>query len=150
MEPTSFIARSTRGFALSAAIALIIATTPARADQTVGVTLADEGMQSMHMGLSTKQVKAGNVTFNVTNSSRDLVHEFVVVKSDKPIQALKYNQDQNRAKESSLDVVKEIEDIDPGKSGTLTVKLEPGSYILLCNKPGHYKAGMVNHLTVIN
>ena len=133
---------------LPAAVALIIATIHARADETIGVTLADKGMESMHMNLSTDHVKAGNVTFNVTNTSQDLVHEFVVVKFDKPIQALLYNQDEKEVEESSLEVVNEIEDLDPGKSGTLTVKLEPGSYILLCNKAGHYKLGMVNHITV--
>ena len=32
----------------------------------------------------------------------------------------------------------------------LAISLEPGSYILLCNKTGHFKAGMVSRLTVIN
>ena len=44
----------------------------------------------------------------------------------------------------------EIEDLEPGKSSTLTINLEPGSYVVLfCNKAGHFKAGMVNQLTVI-
>ncbi|WP_167484319.1 plastocyanin/azurin family copper-binding protein [Mesorhizobium tamadayense] len=102
------------------------------------------------MDLSTEQVKAGDVTFNVTNTSRTLAHEFVVVRSDKPIGALHYNEHEKEVEESALEVVNEIEDIEPGKSGTLTVKLEPGSYILLCNKAGHFKLGMVNHIAVTN
>ncbi|MDW6026064.1 plastocyanin/azurin family copper-binding protein [Mesorhizobium sp. BAC0120] len=148
MKPATFIVWPARGSVLPAAVAIIIATIPARAGETVGVTLADQGMESMHMDLSTDHIKAGNVTFNVTNSSQNLVHEFVVVKSDTPIQAMKYNQDEKEVDESSLEVVNEIDDIDPGKSGTLTVKLEPGSYVLLCNKAAHYKLGMVNHITV--
>jgi uncharacterized cupredoxin-like copper-binding protein len=101
------------------------------------------------MELSTMQIKAGKVTFNVTNTSQSLVHEFVVIKSDKPIESLLYNDEEKEIKEDALEVVNEIEDIEPRKSGTLTVNLEPGSYILLCNKAGHFKAGMVNHLTVI-
>ena len=150
MEAATFSAWPARGSVLPAAVALIIAAIPARADETVGVTLADKGIESMHITLSTEHVKAGNVTFNVTNTSRNLVHEFVVIKSDTPIQALLYNQEEKEVEESALKVVNEIEDIDPGKSGTLTVKLDPGSYILLCNKAGHYKAGMVIHITVTN
>jgi uncharacterized cupredoxin-like copper-binding protein len=105
-------------------------------------------MASMHMDLSADHVKSGRVTFNVTNKSQDMVHEFIVFKSDRPIAALPYNADGKEVNEDEIEAHNEIEDIDPGKSGTLTVKLEPGSYILLCNKPGHFKAGMVHTLAV--
>ena len=131
------------------ATAVILAEPSARADEMVAVTLADKGMESMRMDLSAMQVKAGNVIFSVTNTSQTLVHEFVVVKLDKPVESMLYNEDEKEIKEDALEVVNEIEDIDPGKSGTLTVTLQPGSYILLCNKAGHFKAGMVNRLTVI-
>jgi uncharacterized cupredoxin-like copper-binding protein len=119
-----------------------------RADDTVDVALIDQGMESMKMDLSAQQIKAGNVTFNVTNKSQNLVHEFVVLKSDTPVGALPYNADEKEVDEKAIEVTNEIEDIDPGKSGTLTVKLAPGTYILLCNKTGHFKAGMVHTLTV--
>ncbi len=131
------------------ATAVILAEPSARADEMVAVTLADKGMESMRMDLSAIEVKAGKVTFNVTNTSQTLVHEFVVVRSDKPVESMLYNEDEKEIKEDALEGVNEIEDIDPGKSGTLTVTLQPGSYILLCNKAGHFKAGMVNRLTVI-
>jgi uncharacterized cupredoxin-like copper-binding protein len=121
----------------------------ARADETVEVKLTDKGMESMRMDLSTKQIRAGKVTFNVTNASQNLIHEFVVVRSNKPIESLLYNEDEKEIKENALEVVNEIEDIQPGQSGTLAVKLEPGSYVMLCNKAGHFKAGMVNQLSVI-
>jgi uncharacterized cupredoxin-like copper-binding protein len=120
-----------------------------RADDTVDVALIDQGMDSMKMELSTQQIKAGNVTFNVTNKSQNLVHEFVVLKSDTPIAALPYNAEEKDVDEKAIEVTNEIEDIDPGKSGTLTVQLAPGTYILLCNKTGHFKAGMVHTLTVM-
>jgi uncharacterized cupredoxin-like copper-binding protein len=148
MQAATLIAWPARVSILPAAAALFIATLPARADQTVAVTLADEGMQSIHMDVSSEQVKSGDVTFNVTNASKALVHEFVVVKSDKPVASLLYDGDEMEVKESALEVVNEIDDIDPGNSGSLTVPLQPGSYILLCNKAGHFKLGMVNHITV--
>ena len=128
---------------------LVVAASSARADEKVGVTLADKGMESMRVELSATEIRTGKVTFHVTNNSQNLVHEFVVGKSDKPIESLPYNEQETQLKEDAFEVVSEIEDIEPGKSGMLTVNLEPGSYILFCNKMGHFKAGMVNHLTVV-
>ncbi|WP_214477340.1 hypothetical protein [Mesorhizobium sp. dw_380] len=119
METTTLIAWLARVGMLPAAAALIIAALPARADETVGVTLADKGMQSMRMDLSTEQVKAGNVTFNVTNTSRALAHEFVVVRSDKPIETLLYNEPEKEVEESALEVVSEIDDSIPGSPARL-------------------------------
>ena len=37
--------------------------------------------------------------------------------------------------------VGEIGDLQPGQAKTLTLPLKPGHYALICNLPGHYKAG---------
>ena len=42
----------------------------------------------------------------------------------------------------------EVSELDPGKSDTLTVDLTPGKYLLICNVPGHYGAGMWTEFTV--
>ena len=39
-------------------------------------------------------------------------------------------------------LVDEIEDIQGGSSESLTVNLDAGSYVLICNLPGHYQQGM--------
>jgi uncharacterized cupredoxin-like copper-binding protein len=149
MDTATMTSRLAQIGALLAAAVLVIAAPPLHADETVDVDLIDHGIESMKMDLSTEQVKAGTVTFNVTNKSEALVHEFVVAKSDKAVETLPYNEDEKELTEDAVEVENEIEDIDAGKSGTLTVKLEPGTYVLLCNKPGHFKAGMVHTLTVI-
>jgi len=38
--------------------------------------------------------------------------------------------------------------MQPNASKTLDVTLAAGSYLLICNVPGHYAAGMVTPLTV--
>jgi len=43
----------------------------------------------------------------------------------------------------------EISDLDPLASGALTLTLKPGTYILFCNLPGHYMAGMWTLVTVV-
>ena len=148
MDTVTIISRFPHVNILLAAAALVIAAPPLHADETIDVALIDHGMDSMKMDLSREQVKAGTVTFKITNKSETLVHEFVVAKSDRPVETLPYNQNEMELTESAVAVENELDDIDPGKSGALTIKLEPGAYILLCNKPGHFKAGMVRTLTV--
>jgi hypothetical protein len=41
----------------------------------------------------------------------------------------------------------EIADLAPGKTGKLTVNLKAGTYLLICNQPGHYKDGMTAKVT---
>ena len=148
MKMLSTASHSTLHVGWLAAAVLLIAGTAARADETVAVTLFDQGMESMRMEFSTPQVKTGNVTFNVTNKSETLVHEFVVVNSGQSIELWPYNDSEKEVEEDALKVVNEIEDLEPGKSGTLTVMLEPGTYTLFCNLAGHFKAGMVHTITV--
>ncbi len=89
-------------------------------------------------------VKAGKVTF-VANNSGTMVHELVVLQTDTkganlPVMGA-------RAEEPG-EVLADIDDISPGQSAMMTVDLKPGHYVLLCNLPGHYKAGMYIDFTV--
>lgn len=90
--------------------------------------------------------KAGEVTFDVENAGV-IAHEFVVVKTDKKADELLKG-----AEADEQGAVDEIEDIEPGKSAKLAVKLKPGHYALICNLPGHYmprgKPGMLADFTV--
>ena len=49
---------------------------------------------------------------------------------------------------SNLNVVANTDNIHPGSIQDLTVDLTPGTYVLLCNLPGHYQQGMYASLTV--
>ena len=44
--------------------------------------------------------------------------------------------------------VGETGDLAPGQSKTVSVTLKKGHYVLLCNLPGHYKAGQHTDFTV--
>jgi uncharacterized cupredoxin-like copper-binding protein len=44
--------------------------------------------------------------------------------------------------------VGEIGDIQPGAGKTLALKLKAGHYALICNLPGHYRAGQHADFTV--
>ena len=47
-----------------------------------------------------------------------------------------------------MDVLTDSSELKPNESKTLEVDLGAGSYLLLCNVPGHYASGMVVPLTV--
>jgi uncharacterized cupredoxin-like copper-binding protein len=87
---------------------LMIAALPCRvalADSTiVEVELQDtttsDALQGMHMKLDHDSVKAGSVTFRVTNESKALVHEMLVIRTNLPVTALPYDPKKDRFIES--------------------------------------------------
>ncbi len=104
---------------------------------------------SQGMDLSATKVKAGEVTFEVTNVSKnDEEHEFLIAKTDLAPEQLPITQAGARLQESKLPDLQELGDLEPGENGTLTVDLMPGKYLLFCNEEGHFAAGMYAYLTV--
>ena len=102
-------------------------------------------------------VPAGEVTFKVSNHGPDDVHEFVVLQTDLAVTALPTNPDGSANEEGDgITPVDEIEDIAVGSTQSLTVSLDAGAYVLICNivdkvngeKVSHYQQGMRAALTV--
>jgi uncharacterized cupredoxin-like copper-binding protein len=61
---------------------------------------------------------------------------------------LPFVENENRVDEEASGDLGEVSELEPGKSGSLTLDLKPGNYILFCNVPGHYMAGMWTALKV--
>jgi uncharacterized cupredoxin-like copper-binding protein len=59
-----------------------------------------------------------------------------------------YDKTKNTVIEKRVHPLGEISDLKPGARGTLALNLKPGTYLLLCNEPGHYKSGMSTTLLV--
>lgn len=116
----------------------------------LGMGMAGAHMSKATMGIkvSMKSVKAGEVTFRVTNDSKDTVHEMVVSPIKGMDDPLPYSADENEVDEDAAGNLSEVSELDPGKSGSLTLHLKPGKYILYCNVPGHYMSGMWTMLSV--
>jgi uncharacterized cupredoxin-like copper-binding protein len=127
-----------------------LATVPAiAAGMEVKVEMWDkqDGMQGMT--LSTDRVKTGTVTFKVTNVSKsEQEHEFLVAKTDLMPDKLSFVQGGARVDESKLPGLKELGDLEPGQSRSMTLNMTPGKYLLFCNEEGHVKAGMWANVTV--
>lgn len=94
---------------------------------------------------------AGEVTFNVTNVGPEDVHEFVVFATDLAPDALPTAPDGSVDETGEgVELIDEIEDIAVDATPTLTVTLDAGSYVLICNiveEEGadtivHYQQGM--------
>lgn len=108
----------------------------------------DMSKATMGIKLSTDAVKAGKVTFEVSNTSKDNIHEMVIAPLKKGEHVLPYVASESEVDENKSGDLGEVSELDPGKEGSLTLDLKPGKYILFCNVAGHYMDGMWTLLTV--
>jgi uncharacterized cupredoxin-like copper-binding protein len=145
----------------------VAAAAPAQAaGSVVNVALWDKGAdmkQATNLGLGTggdmskatmgisatpDSVKPGMVTFEVLNTSKDTIHEMIVASLADMKKPLPYIANEERVDEDREGDLGEVSELDPGKSGALRIEMKPGTYILYCNVPGHYMAGMWTTFTV--
>lgn len=121
-------------------------------EMPMGLAYATPGLDiskaTMGIKVSPGAVRAGKVTFKVKNDSKDTIHEMIVMFLADPKKPLPYIDAENRVDEDKAGDQGEVSELDPGKSGSLTVDLKAGKYLLICNVPGHYGAGMWAEFTV--
>jgi uncharacterized cupredoxin-like copper-binding protein len=149
-------------FRIAAMFSGLAVAAPAFAATTVKVQLWDNGTMmdmsknmGMAMGMHGDMKKApmgikinkttiphGKVTFEVTNTAKELIHEMLVAPIKDESTVLAYIDKEYRVDEEASGDLGEVSELDPGKSGALTLDLKPGLYLLFCNVPGHYAAGM--------
>jgi hypothetical protein len=115
----------------------------------------DVTLQEFAVSTSESSASSGEVTFDVTNKGPDDTHEFVVIRTD--LDPTELPTDETGAVAESgqgIEVVDEIEDIPVGESPSLTVDLDSGNYVLICNifdeeeQESHYQQGMRTGFTV--
>jgi uncharacterized cupredoxin-like copper-binding protein len=117
---------------------------------TVNVTL-----QEWAVVPAVSSAPAGEITFHVTNDGPEDVHEFVVIQTDLAHGDLPVDDTGTVVEEGGdITVSGEIEDIPVGESQDLTLSLDAGSYVLICNiysedeLEAHYQMGMHIGFTV--
>jgi uncharacterized cupredoxin-like copper-binding protein len=116
-------------------------TPAAKATAPGAVTVA---LSEWKVAPSTTEMPAGPVTFDVHNSGAQ-PHELVVLKTTK---AAAHLGAAGTARLPETGHVGEVGELKAGASGKTTIKLAPGHYVLICNLPGHWTAGMHSDLTV--
>jgi uncharacterized cupredoxin-like copper-binding protein len=97
-------------------------------------------------------VPAGSVTFVVNNTGPDDVHEMVVVMTDLGVRDLPVDSDGKVLEDADgMTIIGEIEDIEIGATEQVSLDLDAGKYLLICNilqtEPdgsleSHYRMGM--------
>lgn len=102
----------------------------------------DMAMAKMAVNANPRSVRRGPVTFKVTNLAGRIIHEVIVARLANGEQKLPYDETTQLVDESALQTFGAVKEIDPNKSAALTLELKPGKYLLYCNLPGHYMAGM--------
>jgi uncharacterized cupredoxin-like copper-binding protein len=102
-------------------------------------------MKDFSLTTSAASFPAGDMTFGIHNAGPS-AHEFVIIRTDDAPDALPVEN--GVIPEDQIDLVDEAEDIAPGTDTSLDVNLSAGSYVLVCNLPAHYGAGMRAAFTV--
>jgi uncharacterized cupredoxin-like copper-binding protein len=128
--------------------ALAARPTPSVVKVDMTDSTVDPSLKNMVMKADPQTVKAGPVTFEVSNSSKSLIHEMIVVSVSDPSSPLPYDDKANRVIESKIKHLGGASDLKPGTKKTLKLTLKPGSYLLICNQAGHYHQGMTTTFTV--
>jgi uncharacterized cupredoxin-like copper-binding protein len=108
----------------------------------VAATLRDFSIE-----LAQSSAPAGPVAFDITNEGPS-VHEFEVLRTDAPADALAVDSGLVQTSADGIEIVDEVEEVAPGAGMQLSVDLDPGSYAIICNLPGHYEAGMFTSFEV--
>lgn len=90
-------------------------------------------------------VPAGETKIGIRNRGSQ-PHDLIVIRTEEAPDKLSY--DASRAKASEDGNVGKIKELRAGGTAALTVTLEPGRYVLICNTAGHYMLGMRTALTV--
>jgi uncharacterized cupredoxin-like copper-binding protein len=134
--------RAIRLLTLTCGALLLAACAPDASNAApVAVELAD-----FRVILDPAEIPAGRLVFQTTNESSALVHEIEIFAATEAGAVLPVSE--SVADTTGLHLVDEIENIVPGGRASLVVDLAPGTYLVICNLPGHYGNGMWAYLTV--
>jgi uncharacterized cupredoxin-like copper-binding protein len=123
-------------------------------DKPAAATQVDVTLGEWQVSASTPTVAAGDIYFLVENTGPDDPHEFVIVRTDLAPGDLPTTD--GKVPEDDIDLLDEIEPFTPGSRASITVSLEAGSYVLICNiaeieegeLESHYELGMRTAFTV--
>jgi uncharacterized cupredoxin-like copper-binding protein len=121
----------------------VTVTTPAAEQAYVPAALSE-----WHVAVP-QAIKAGTVNLEAANFGT-IQHELLVFRSDLPPASFPVDKDGNIIEDGpGINLVSDGDNIDPGKTQTRVVDLtQPGSYLFVCNIPGHFKAGMFSPVSV--
>ena len=124
-------------------------SSPVKSQETPKVTKINVTAKEMLFQLSSATAPAGLVEFVVKNEGQK-PHEFVVLKNDFTDKKLPLKGGNLAEDAKGLKNVGELNEskLTSGATQILQLNLTPGRYLLVCNLPGHFQAGMKTEFTV--
>lgn len=120
-----------------------VTAAPEKEGTPVAVETGDKADGSQFLTVSPASVPAGPVTFTLKNTGTK-EHEMIVLKTDTPPAELAVTN--HRVSED--DSLGEVPETKEGSTGSVTLDLKPGKYVLACNVKKHYEKGMYAAFTV--
>jgi uncharacterized cupredoxin-like copper-binding protein len=122
---------------------VVTVTTPSAEQAYIPAALSE-----WHVAVPTT-IKAGTVNLEAANFGT-IQHELLVFKSDLAPSAYPVDTSGNIVEDGpGINLVSDGDNLDPGTTQARTVDLtQPGTYLFVCNIPGHFKAGMYSVVTV--
>lgn len=122
----------------------VVTVTPPSAEQA----FIPAALSEWHIATPTT-IKAGSVILEAANFGT-IQHELLVFRSDLAPSDYPVDKNGNIIEDGpGITLVSDADNIDPGRTQTRTVDLsQPGTYLFVCNIPGHFKAGMYSAVTV--
>jgi len=97
-------------------------------------TTVDVTLREFAITPETYAVVAGQVTFHITNLGSEHVHEFVLLKTDLAGDSLPTRSDGSvDEQDARVKVIGKVQGLPVGESKDLTVSLDGGWYVLVCN-----------------
>ncbi len=139
----------------SAALALALVATACGGGGGGGGGTVEVTLQEWAVAANPSSISAGEVTFQATNEGPEDPHELVVIRTDLAPDQLPTNPDGSVNEDGEgMEVLGEIEEFPVGETHSLTLDLEAGSYVLICNiydeeeQEAHYQEGMRLAFTV--
>jgi ZIP family zinc transporter len=98
-------------------------------------------MTDYSLGLTSPVAPAGRVKFEMANQSKNL-HEFVVLRTDLAADSLPVREGTVDEEDPRVSTIGEVEGVKGGSKAALSLRLDAGHYVLICNLPAHYQLGM--------
>lgn len=100
---------------------------------TVRATLSEYKIE-----LKRSSAPAGKIRFKVTNAGT-MNHELIVIRTNRAPGDLPVRGSQASEKGAVGEI--EEDELGPGDTRSLTLRLKRGKYVLICNVPDHYQNG---------
>jgi len=108
----------------------------------IAATLSDFAID-----LAETSAPTGSVSFDIRNDGPS-IHEFEVLRTDLAADELPVDSGVVQTSAEGVEIVDEIEEIAPGTNAELSIDVDAGSYVIICNVVGHYESGMFAPFTV--